>query len=326
MMSVQKGCVMSLVPMEIVLALLSAASFAGSHVASKRGLQGTSMTAAFMLIVGCAWIVVSIPLLLDPPRSVSPKAAVFFAISGLFAPAIARAAALGGVRALGPSVAVPIQQGLRPLIVVPAAVLLLGETFGLSRLAGLAAIVTGGWMLSREPDRAKGISADAGSDDGPRVQGSALPAVDRRTRISLGFRRGIAFPIAAAIGYSTSDLLVKVGLDGAADPVYAAPLSIGTGFLVWAIAHAFPSVRRRFRLGRGVGWLVLSGALMGTAILLLFHAFARGDVSLVAPVIGTQPLFVMVLSAMILRHLERRDRSTILAASIVVIGTILVSV
>jgi uncharacterized membrane protein len=65
---------------------------------------------------------------------------------------------------------------------------------------------------------------------------------------------------------------------------------------------------------------------MGAAILLLFHALARGDVSLVSPVIGTQPLFVMVLSAMILRHLERRDRSTILAASIVVIGTILVSV
>jgi drug/metabolite transporter (DMT)-like permease len=315
------------VPVEIVLALLSAASFAGSHVASKRGLQGTSVTAAFMLIVGCAWLVVSIPLFLDPPESVSLRAAVYFVISGLFAPAISRAAALGGVRALGPSVSVPIQQGLRPLIVVPAAVVVLGETFGLSRVVGLAAIAAGGWMLSREPERVGGVPADTLVNDTPHVQGSASTALDRRTRtVPWGFRRGIAFPIAAAVGYSTSDLLVKVGLGGASDPVYAAPLSIGTGFLVWAIAHAFPSVRRRFRLGRDAGWLVLSGALMGAAILLLFHALARGDVSLVAPVIGTQPLFVMVLSAMILRHLERRDRSTILAASIVVIGTILVSV
>jgi len=41
--------------------------------------------------------------------------------------------------------------------------------------------------------------------------------------------------------------------------------------------------------------------------------------------IGTQPLFVMLLSAILLRHLERRDRATVLAASVVVIGTILVS-
>jgi uncharacterized membrane protein len=71
--------------------------------------------------------------------------------------------------------------------------------------------------------------------------------------------------------------------------------------------------------------LVLAGAFMGTAILLLFHALARGDVTLVAPVIGTQPLFVMLLSAILLGHLERRDRTTVIAASVVVIGTILVS-
>ena len=126
-----------------------------------------------------------------------------------------------------------------------------------------------------------------------------------------------------ASGYATSDLLVKVGLGGGSDPVYAAPLSVGVGFLVWAVAHTFRPVRRRFRLGKDARWLVLSGAFMGTAILLLFHALARGDVSLVAPVIGTQPLFVMLFSAVLLKHLEVRDRSTILAASIVVIGTIL---
>lgn len=65
---------------------------------------------------------------------------------------------------------------------------------------------------------------------------------------------------------------------------------------------------------------------MGTAILLLFHALARGDVSLVAPVVGTQPLFVMVFSAILLRHLERRERSTLVAATIVVLGTILVPI
>jgi drug/metabolite transporter (DMT)-like permease len=276
-----------------------------------------------MVIVGCAWVVVMIPMLLDPPDTVSTRAVVFFAVSGLFAPAISRAAALGGVRALGPSISVPIQQGLRPLIVVPAAVIVLNETFGWTRLLGLAAIVTGGWILSRDPPGAGEPPLEALVATG-RGAGQPATAVDRRPS-TRRFRPGIAFPIAAAIGYATSDLLVKIGLGAGSDPVYAAPLSIGVGFLVWAVAHAFRPVRRRFRLGRDVGWLVLAGAFMGMAILLLFHALARGDVSLVAPVIGTQPLFVMLLSAILLRHLEVRDRTTILAASVVVVGTILVS-
>jgi drug/metabolite transporter (DMT)-like permease len=311
---------------EIVLALSSALCFAGSHVVSKRGLRGTSVTAGFMVIVGSAWVVVMIPLVLAPPESLSAGSVALFAVSGVFAPAVSRAAALAGVHVLGPSIAVPIQQGLRPLIVVPAAVVLLGEAFGITRVLGVTAIVAGGWILSRDPDAA---AAAVAPDDGRAVgtEGSVATAVTQRARpITRGFRRGIVFPIAAAIGYATSDLLVKAGLGGASDPVYAAPVSIGTGFLLWTLAHVLPSVRRRFRLGRDVGWLVASGVLMGTAILLLFQALARGDVSLVSPVVGTQPLFVMVLSALLLRHLERRERSTILAVSLVVAGTVLVSV
>jgi len=306
---------------EIVLALLSSSAFAASHVVSRRGLEGTSVSAGFMIIVGCAWVVVAVPLVVDPPGAISGRAATLFAISGLFAPAVSRAAALGGVRALGPSIAVPIQQGLRPLIVVPAAVLLLGETFGMTRVLGLAAIVAGGWILSRTPETVE-VPRDVGAGIGAGV------ATARRTSraTALGFRSGILFPVAAAIGYATSDLLVKAGLGDGRDPVYAAPISIGTGLLVWALAHAFTPVRRRFQVGPGARWLVLSGALMGAAILLLFHALARGDVSLVAPVIGTQPLFVLLLSTIVLRSLERRERATFVAASIVVVGTILVAV
>jgi drug/metabolite transporter (DMT)-like permease len=278
-----------------------------------------------MVIVGCAWIVVTVPLLVDPPASVSAQAIATFAVSGLFAPAISRAAALGGVRVLGPSISVPIQQGLRPLIVLPAAVLLLDESFGVTRVLGMAAIVAGGWMLSRAPDTAR-ITDEVPGDVRPVPEGVAASTVTRRSHTAMrGFRRGIMFPVAAAIGYATSDLLVKAGLGDGEDPVYAAPVSIGTGFAVWAIAHVLPSVRNRFRLGKGAGWLLLSGALMGAAILLLFHALARGDVSLVAPVIGTQPLFVLLLSVVLLRTIETRDRSTFVAASIVVLGAILVA-
>lgn len=283
-----------------------------------------------MVIVGSAWVLVTIPLwATDAPLSFPIRSVVLFAASGLFAPAIARAAALAGVQAMGPSVSVPIQQGLRPLIVLPAAAFVLGETFGPLRVVGVAAIVVGGWLLSRQPVIATGHSAliTAMTEKTSIHAGSSRVGGRRRTSTVLrGFRPGVVYPLVAAIAYATSDLLVKSGLNGTSETVYGPPVSIGTGLVVWLIAHAFPSVRRRFRLGRDAGWLVLSGALMGIAILLLFHALNRGDVSLVAPVIATQPLFVFLLSALILRNIERRERSTIIAGLIVVMGTILVSV
>ena len=316
-------------PDEVVLALLAAASFAASHVVSKRGLEGTSITAAFMVIVACAWAVVSIPVLLDPPASVPTRSIVLFAISGFFAPAIARAAALAGVHKLGPSIAVPIQQGLRPVMVLPAAALVLGEGFGLLRVVGVVAIVAGGWVLARQPG---GGSSDVpvdpitDEDTNLRVGGSMRARVRHRSvAVSRGFRPGVIYPFVAAVAYSTSDLLVKSGLDTASNPAFGALVSVGSGLVVWSMAHALPQVRRRFRVGHDVGWLILSGALMGGAILLVFNAFDRGDVSVVAPVVATQPLFVFLFSTLILRHLERIERSTVIAGVFVVIGTIVVS-
>jgi drug/metabolite transporter, DME family len=316
------------VPIEVLWALMSAASFALSHVVSKRGLQDTSITAGFMVIVSCALAVVAIPVVLDPPGSVAAGSIALFALSGLFAPAIARAAALAGVDRLGPSIAVPIQQGLRPLLVLPAAALVLGEEFGPLRVAGALAIVAGGWVLSRQPAGDNHMPVAALEAEVVGVGGSAVrtrlrPKTSGRSR---GFRPGVIYPVAAAMAYATADLLVKSGLDTEAEPALGAMVSIGSALVVWSMAHAFPTVRRRFRLGRHGGWLVLAGALMGTAILLLFNALERGDVSVVAPLVASQPLFVFLFSTLLLRHLERLDGVTLLGGSFVVVGTIAVSI
>jgi drug/metabolite transporter, DME family len=311
----------------VLLALLSAASFAASHVVSKRGLEGTSITAGFMVIVACAWAFVAIPTLLRSPASISTRSTALFAISGLFAPAIARAAALAGVHALGPSVAVPIQQGLRPLLVLPAAAILLGEEFGPLRVGGAVAIVAGGVVLSRQPAGTDEVPVEpAMAGEAWLGMGDSVQTQVRRRRASRGFRPGVFYPLAAAVAYSVADLLVKTGLDADSEPAVGATLSIGSGLLMWVLAHLLPAVRRRFRLGRDAGWLALSGALMGTAILLLFNALDRADVSLVAPIVATQPLFVFLFSTLILRHLERLERSTLMGGVIVVIGAVLISV
>jgi uncharacterized membrane protein len=120
-------------------------------------------------------------------------------------------------------------------------------------------------------------------------------------------------------------LIVKSGLNLGTNPADGAAISTGTGLSLWYMAHLLPVVRREFRLGAGAWWLAASEALMGGAIFFLFAALAGGDVPLVAPIVAAQPLFVFPFSALFLKNVERLDRSTIMAGTVVVVGMVLVS-
>lgn len=311
------------------MAMMSTVAFAASHVVSKRGLTATSVTGGFLVAVTVAWLVVMAAVAFELPTSIPVLGVILFGVSGLFAPATARAAALMGVDKLGPSIAVPIQQGLRPLLVLPAAALLLNEGIGPLRVLGVLAIVSGGWFLSRSPERSRrGVAVETLVLESQRPSASATTggsssAGERRS--APRFRPGLVYPIVAAVAYAAADLIVKRALDELPHPEFGAMVAIGAGLSVWVVAHLGRPVRRRLRVGPDAGWFVVSGGLMGAAILLLFNALEKGEVSVVVAIVATQPLFVFVLSALLLGGIERIHRSTILAGVLVVIGTILVS-
>lgn len=291
-------------------ALFSALCFATAHVVSKRGLQDTSVTAASLIVLGVSWVVIALSVLLSPPADVSARAIVVYAALGLLVPAISRWSVLKSVHELGPSVAIPIQQGLRPLLSVMGGVVLLGERLGVLRSVGVAAIIIGGWQLSRRPP------GEAAHDD---------PSTARFQRLAL--RPGLAFPFLAGLAYATSDVLIRLTLgDDLAEPGVAAMISTGSGFLAWlAVVGVMPRVRAGVRFGPGARWFVLAGALIGAAILGVYHALRRGEVTLVSPINSTQPLIVLLLSAVFLRDLDRVRWRTVVWAAAIVVGAILVS-
>jgi drug/metabolite transporter (DMT)-like permease len=292
-------------------ALLSAFCFAGSHVVSKRGLQDTSVTGASLIVLAVSWIVILTSVLFDPPSDVTGRAVAVYSGLGLIVPAISRWSVLKSVDALGPSIAIPIQQGLRPLLAVGGAVLLLGESVDLLRGVGIVAIVAGGWQLSRRPrDR-------EGSDAGPKDAGVRRWAL----------RPGIMFPLIAAIAYAASDLLVRLTLgDELAEPGFAAMVSTGAGLSAWLVAVGLVRpLRADLRFGRRSWWLVLAGVLIGFAILAVYNALRRGEVSLVTPINATQPLLVLLLSSVLLRDLEQIRPVTVISGLAIVVGAILVS-
>lgn len=307
-------------------ALSSAFFFAASHVVSKRGLQDTSVISGSLVILSVSWVIISISVLFDPPQTVTGSGVAMFAGLGLLVPAISRGATLKGVDLLGPSVAIPIQHGMRPVLAVAAAAWLLGESVGAVRWLGIAAIVVGGWHLSRRPKAALEMPIEPESPVPAGMPGAVASRRSVGARMRGMVRPGIVYPLLAALAYASSDVIVRQALGSLPEPGFAAMVSSGAGLLVWLSAAAFfPAVRRRWKVGRGTWWLALSGALVGLAILGIYNALGRGNVSVVTPINSTQPLMVLVLSSLILRDLERITLATALSGLAIVTGTILVS-
>lgn len=291
-----------------LLAIFAAIFFAGAFVVSKRGLADTSLITGLLVILGAGWLVSGMMTLLDPPSSITSNGILLFASAGLISPAIGFSAGLAGVHLLGPSIAVPIQQGGRPLIAVAAASLLLGESVDAVEMLGMFAIVVGGGGLAmRVPDE-----RDPASDDRPS-------RISRRI-----FHPGLFFPLIAAIAFAAFDVFGKHVLNLVDEPTFGTMVALGTSFLGWGIAAAIvPRFRKSCHLGANFGWFVLGGLLFGLAQLSIFHALARGDVSIVSPILASQPLIVFVLSRLLLQHIESIRPITVVLGSLVVVGTIL---
>lgn len=257
-----------------------------------------------MISLPATWVVTVIAVGIDPPESINRSSTVLFALSGLVAPGVSRLADLTGVQRLGPSISVPLQSGTRPLLSVIGGVVLLGEEMNLLLGLGVVAIVLGLWNLSRRSVVEKAL----GDDGGPRRLRSML-------------RPGIVFPIVAGTAFAVSDVLKKEGLASAADPTFGAMVAIGSALVFWMVATLLsPRILADLHLGPGSHLFLISGVLTALALISLFHALDRGNVSVVGPITSSSPLVIFALSALFLRDLETITRRTVLSGAAVVLG------
>jgi drug/metabolite transporter (DMT)-like permease len=308
-----------------VLAGISAACFAGSHIASKRGARTTSVVAGLLISLATGWLVLGVATLLDPPSDVPVAGVAILAGGGLVAPAIGRAANITGIDRLGPAISVSIQTSVYPMFAVTGAFLVRGELPTVTRAVGTLAIVLGVVLLARQTgaadEHARSLTAVSTA---PARPGPAAPAPSRVRARTVS--AAIIFPMIAGAAYGSGDLIRKEGIGLLPHPTFAAFLAVSAALLAWSLATVVvPSVRGRIRVGDGAAWFVAGGILTSTAILVQFHAFRRGDVSLVSPIVAAQPLFILVLSAFLLRGLERVTPPVVLGALATVAGVLLVA-
>lgn len=215
-----------------------------------------------------------------------------FLLAGVLGPGCSQLLFTLGVRDAGPS-RTSLTVGTAPLFSVAIALALLGEPLVAGVLAGAVLIVAGGLLLMGERRRPAGFRA-----------------------------RGLVFALGATVVFASRDNLVRwLSLETEVDPALAAAATLAAGgatVLAWLAA-----MRRPVRL-RDAGVFVPAGLAFGLSYVLLFEAYYRGRVTVVSPLVATESLWGVVLSALFLRRHERVGPRLLAGAALVVAGGALI--
>jgi drug/metabolite transporter (DMT)-like permease len=214
-----------------------------------------------------------------------------FALAGLLAPGGSQILFTFAIRAVGAS-RTSVVVGGAPLVAVAIALIALHEPVSPPLLVGAVLIVAGGAALVSEPGRPEHLRAI-----------------------------GLGLAAAAAALFATRDNLVRWLADAdASAPTVAAAATLLSGVVVAALyARRLPSLRTQLAF-------LPAGICFGLSYVALFEAYYRGRVTVVSPLVATETLWGVGLSALLLRQSELVGRRLLVGAALIVAGGALIGV
>jgi drug/metabolite transporter, DME family len=278
-----------------ILALVSAVLSAAATIFIRQGLRGGSAYAGFWLNVAVGavglWTAV---LFTGGIGRTSTKGIVFFVLAGIIGTVAGRLLRFKAIQRLGAAIASPLNN-LNPLVSTGLAILLLGEQVTLPILVGTVVIVTGATLLS--------------------MGGKAV-----------GFRPiYLVLPILSAFCFGVVAILRKVALaEVAAIPGTA--INVTTALVLFSAFLIASSDRRELACdGRSFAYFVGAGLTENLSVFLTVVALGLGTVSVVTPLTSTSPIFVLLLSPLLLRGVERVTGRIVAGTVLIVLGVYLIT-
>jgi drug/metabolite transporter (DMT)-like permease len=276
----------------VVLALASAALFGSMTVAIRFALARFHDAEAGALWTIVAAFAITLPFVAAGELDLGGIWP--FLLAGVLGPGGSQLLFTLAVRDAGPS-RTSVTVGTAPLFSVAIALLLLDEPAKAGVIGGALLIVVGGIVLVREPGRPEHVKWI-----------------------------GLAFALAATIVFAVRDNLVRhLSLSTDVEPALAASATLAAGGVTVA---AWLLVRRRRLPTRGFPPFVPAGVLFGLSYLCLFEGYYRGRVSVVSPLVATESLWGVALSALLLRRHELVGPRLLGGAALVVAGGALIGV
>ncbi len=277
------------------LALLASLSFGLAAVFLKKGYSHSTPLASAVVVLAinavALWVVSAFFV---PVKLFFTSAAFFFLAGGLLGQGVARTFRYVGIDKLGASKTYTIV-GSSPLFASMFAVMFLGERWALPLFAGTVLVVAGIALLSGFWKNAK--------------EGKGY----------------LLLPFAAAVIYGFVSIVQKTGLSVMPNALVGATTAITSALFGMALFMAISGKMKRLAVGRAWPFFLAAGVLNSIAFLLNFEALRSGNVTVVTPLIGTQPLFITILSFIFLKDVERITWKVAAGAVLVVAGAAIVA-
>ena len=274
----------------VVLALASAFLFGAMTVAIRLALQRGPSPHAGALFTALAALAFALPFAAYQGGELT--GAWPFVLAGMLGPGVSQILFTLAVSEAGPS-RTSVVVGTAPLFSVAIALVFLDEPVKAALIVGAILIVAGGVLLVGESERPVHV----------RVI-------------------GLVFALAATVIFATRDNLLRwLAVDTDVEPGVAAAATLAAGC---AVIFAY-TVVRGVRLSRVDARLFLpAGLLFGASYVCLFEAYYRGPVTVVSPLIATESLWGVLLSAIVLRRSEGIGSRLVAGAGLIVCGGILI--
>jgi uncharacterized membrane protein len=273
-------------------AIVSAAAWAADSILVRKGTAFSNpSTAALISFSVNAAVLVPYIIYQYPAEKIFQSANLFFVLSGIIQPAIVRVMFYVGIVRLGVSRAGPIR-GTSPFFSVAIAFFVFRERPELIVYFGGLLTIAGTWLVSYK-----------------RAGEAKWRAID------------LLFPLGAAMLASVSQNIRKAGLNSTNEPVIASTITTATSLVCLLGSLLFSGKRQSIKIDRQ-SLPFYSGAAVFALIgqLCTFIALNGGQISVVAPLINTTPLFAIAFTALFLRGEEKITPMVLIGVALLVAG------
>lgn len=280
-----------------ILAILSSMGWAADSILVRRGARFSNVFGAaflsYLVTSVCLWSAVALSFSFEQLRS---QAIVYFMLSGLLQPLLARVLHYVGITRLGVSRSGPLR-GISPLFAVILAVLFLNERPGSFVYGGTILTVAGVWLiLSR------------------RGEGGAGKTFD------------LIFPLGAAFVAAVSQNLRRTGLLILPSPLIGAAVTTSTSLIVFFVSLlAMGKIHLVQPQKASMPFFGSAAFISAGAQFLVFISLSQGEVSVMVPLLNMTPFFSVLFSAFFLRDLERVTSKIVIGAILLVAGVALIT-
>ena len=281
----------------ILFGILTSFCFAIASLSAQRGyhLAPAPWGAWITIAANCGFLFAAHFVLNSETQFFVTDNLIFVAV-GLFVPGVTRVLSFRAIRTMGSSVTSTIIN-TTPMFSTVFAVALLGERPTTMTMMGVlitvAGLVTVSWIGVNAPYR----------------------------------KRELVYPLLCSLIFSLKDVTVRWGLVGAeVQPILAAGIAAATStiqiFLIIRFAQG-----EKFSLppAPAVRWFIASGIFTGGSFLFMYVALSLEEVSIIAPLINSYAVFVILLTPLMARQIEKVTLRRVLGVIMVVAGIFLVS-